>query len=1620
MYADSHPSVQPEGTYRYARNAIHESDDHVGFGLTNEQHLVEVGSFDGQVVGATYIKQRDQSLVFVKNGGASEVWLFDFQTYEKTKVVSDDEFGCNWNFSECEELYGEFKTMGDCNELRVYFSSNCTYYVLNIDALLDPDRRDCFECDDFLLFTCHCVPNLEITVSENGGVDLQAGAYQFAAQLEDEDDNKTNWFFITTPVYLDSPNFVAGERSQNAIEITINDLDDAYSKVNIAVIKTIGGERSFEKITSRHYNTSSVSITYYGTTGREEDIDLEEILVKRKTYLKGQDLAQKDGRLFLYRIKQEKNLNWQEQVTNATLKYVAYAVKADEAHKYKSFAHGETYSFAAVTPNCDGTYPPAFPFINTRAGESETKAERTDTFCAQLLTDPGDSEIDFCKTDNSFNIDGEPLSPADPDNPELLTDCPDDVQPNVAAPPPGSEGGPVDEDGDNDADNNDTDFTDDSLDAVNDAVDQIPDDVFSGEDCLDCNQEDVISASNAVGDLGIAFGDEITNNINKYKIKNRTKNKVKSPNVKNALKSLTDEINNLAEDDELEDKEIYQKTTVTVGTRQPFDISSCVDRLERGELVKVSEGNLGVYVSEEIYPETKDCDGKPIYGDYAGQPIRHFTFPDASVEPMFISAQSGVKSAKTMGVQEWDDSYVIILGLKVEGLELPEDDARAKPVCDENPVRIVMQKRDFPNQSVGPYGVFIHTFLGESGGREYAIAKHAVNSGEIVERHIQAGGDDEDHRGLPHNYPGYVFFSPDTILNKPGLAWDKVRLFAENYGRGWRHHQYAFGKKADRGIFGVQIDQRGTTQSINLNHQVLYEQAEEYDISGIAYAKGNRVTQNVAGVDLPLLGLYRESCVYMQVDRQFPALTQSGFTDHEDLSFIGDGIDHAAPITNAACWAGHLYRDIPNQYGNVESARYIDTGIVAGPDFDGSIEGWGGDVHGGFFSIKRTSYISNRVGDEQIVPSPRRTSAFLAYFGFGDCTRPPDSGDTEDVKNKANLHPGARANEATPGDGETSLYFPRTLSTLVMFWSQSIVNPWKRATGEESLGEVYYPNLKSLELDSTVPNGTLWEDAWLNRFYSEVRRQAKWQVILRVLLRILPIVWLVWFILEQVKISSIADTFLLILRIVLAVAVFAVVWFYLLKVRNINKMLDLDVCLDDRQGGQDDEAIKGWEDNFNEYNFDYSLQGELNLYIGVPDPYNVCECDDCLNDEVTNEIYYSNKQNLDSNIDAYKNFATNNYLDIPGHHGQIQRMFKIADRFYIHATDTWYNVYDEGRQIRIDPQTTSYLGTGTVLQGPKEFSGDIREGINGTRDRNAGVVLPMGYLFPDQEAKKLYLFDGSSAPKDITAFGMRSFFREYFDFCSTGCRDEKTPNGIGYIVGWDNRHNRILFTKQDGEYSWTVSYDPGRNVWISFHDYIPQFYIWNRHDLYSFKNGSFWKHHAGPCRYTNFYGVQYPFEVDFVAPSQVAYEYKSTMLDTEANLCSGGPRINLKGRRTTFDNVYLYNTTQGTGELQLVQQNREDQSELIQDEYGVTPIVRKGREWRFNKASNIADEDQPLFLRNQCDPYVYLNPAAYDVELEQDNRILQDKYLGYHYTLCCDDVQLILKQNVTVTNIPIE
>jgi hypothetical protein len=1665
MAQDPLESLQPKGTTRYVLNGVLSSRDSKGFGLSNEEANELIAEVGGEIVGSHYIESMNATALFIVG---DIIALFDHTTSEVIDVAAASEFGCDWGFNECEWITAIHKTIEPCSEVNLYWSVNCTYYSINLAEMLNEKRKaaliesfqnkkqgNCeFNCDYFKLMKCVCTPKVVGVTKEVGGHGIHGGYIEVAVQLEDYAGNTTNWSPFSKPVYIPTENNMPGELSNSAVEIHITDLDCRYNVANIAVRRVANGVHTVELVESRNYNTNGLTFLYSGQRGRT--LDLGEILIKRKTYIRGREIAQKDGRAWLYGIRQEKNPDMQRRVNEATLLFMLSAVppRISEKNNVLSLQRGENYMFGVVYNYCDGTHSHVFPLIPKGGCGSESPGifgapvaplmqttisdyERVKRKYGKQFI--GQEESSCCGTNGittmSPGVDADDtvefpgnnkrsLTPeldawqTDLSNWENAAKCDDCSEPWCCEE---ADGGTI---------------------LIKDET---------GSNCEGCMEDELFIANDGPKlQTAIEEHNDMMSSYGEDKMRNQI-DYGKSSEIKDSSANLLrDAVDNQAVDITVGKKrgvsfggggggnnESILARAVSVSNTTPWG-----DRYHdgRGDIVMEQAPfsprliQPGVACTESLYPESTNCHGEKIYGGFAGTPVRLFRTPTEDKCPLFGTDGKAkhVPSKTTPAEDPIYDKIPMQLGIEVRGIPLPENDEEEaqwfpKPLCKNSPYTIVMVERDYINSTVQANGLFTSMFAGNVGDKAHAIPRHGLCSRELVDRHIYE--DDGSTLGSREGFTGggsermYNFHGLDTNVGRVGLSGTRVRVSALFTGTGERYGLYAKGREPDDRLNGQRVDQRGARQYINLYSRDT--NPANVNIAGLSYLEADSVLSGGQGLPLPVCNLSRESSVVVGLSGSLPG-------PQEDRSFIMDGYNHEATIKNAHGWYGSIVRDIPNQYGSIPGMKFIDSGIQA-VGWNGNVRGFTGDVFIGPYTIRRTGFVSNKIGTDYemsnaglLCPGVRdkKTICESAHttivedFGLDHfTTNVPRDGDGCDPRNWANGYRGEGFapltwEDAANGSRVSDIYYPKLQKTLVTFMVESRVNPWKRATGQvdqKSLGRYFYPKLHGDYLDSDGISRHPWEESYLNRFYYEVLQPSRAQLLKKFFYKSLLNIILPSLV-GTLGFTSAENPATLVGFGVFGPALLAY-WEFMkdLIMRDdyLDNMIGLPACRTDIRGGENINNIVNFEDNWHDYNFDYSEVGRTNIYQPMPLNYNTCECDDCEeNKETTNEIFYSNKQIIGNQIDSYRIFHAFSYLDIPAEAGKLTRLNNFAGNFYAHTTDGLFIIKYNAVTAQVS-QGIALLGGNEMVVEPVRYMEGLSQGHAGLKDPNSLINTPFGTIWPDQESGEIFLFTGGGSPMSVNGY-MDNFFKEHLPFCDKGeCHDERSSTY--YLIGYDPRYRRVLITKVDGDDKYTISFVPGGEdqpaVWISFHSYTPKDYFWDRYNLFSVESGGKIYKHNIKDKYQEFSGQTYPFIVDFttVLDGREWFMYMGTEIHTQAS--SGDTR----GLDETFDRVSLRNFSQGTGTmlLKMLGDNpgtNEKMTEHIRED-GTIPMSVVRRKFFFHKVFDNTKEgcgNKPTLIWDDCKHTWEINESIYDCAPPNKQmfkqRNLQDEFLNYRFT----------------------
>jgi hypothetical protein len=122
----------------------------------------------------------------------------------------------------------------------------------------------------------------------------------------------------------------------------------------------------------------------------------------------------------------------------------------------------------------------------------------------------------------------------------------------------------------------------------------------------------------------------------------------------------------------------------------------------------------------------------------------------------------------------------------------------------------------------------------------------------------------------------------------------------------------------------------------------------------------------------------------------------------------------------------------------------------------------------------------------------------------------------------------------------------------------------------------------------------------------------------------------------------------------------------------------------------------------------------------------------------------------------------------------------------------------------------------------------------------------------------------------------------------------------------------------DENKSWTISYSFLSNSWISWHSYLPTFYLNDANSFYSFDNytSPIWKHNE--VLYTNYYENKYNYIIEFPVFSINTQSISSIYWISNTQQFIEQDKYWLDIPNVTFDKGIVYNRSQTTGKFNIV------------------------------------------------------------------------------------------------------
>lgn len=461
-------------------------------------------------------------------------------------------------------------------------------------------------------------------------------------------------------------------------------------------------------------------------------------------------------------------------------------------------------------------------------------------------------------------------------------------------------------------------------------------------------------------------------------------------------------------------------------------------------------------------------------------------------------------------------------------------------------------------------------------------------------------------------------------------------------------------------------------------------------------------------------------------------------------------------------------------------------------------------------------------------------------------------------------------------------------------------------------------------------------------------------------------------------------------------------------------------------------------------NLDFNRYQKEKALLPLPLGYDYCTS---CSDTYPYRIIASEKSFQTEVSDRYRTFKANNFIDISGDCGKLEELVTYNDNLYCLTHN--YPVFIPIRpQTLQSNESTVYIGSGEIFAAPYKKLTSPGYKYGGCQNFMSVCNTEFGVYYADSLNGKLFQLNAPPIPLEN---GMNNwleenlpfkFFTQFEQLTGIEYPNKYATNGVGLISTFDTRHKRYILTKLDYKlispdrykgfksftstpgatndlyydtelnvfftrldstnnrkvqftetawfenHSWTLSYSPRHKAFVSFHSYIPQYYLNDGNTFYS-KHQLFahiFKHNEG--EYQKYYYTKHDHILEFIVsdkPNQVK-TFNSIELICE-------PTFNGVATYKIFDRGVFYTSNQSTGLQPLTLKTG-----TFQDSTGIM-VSNAQKSWKLNRLRNYLIPDLPPFSSNWTDistnffidkVAVNTNPNLSQFDLER----LRDRWLG--------------------------
>ena len=367
---DQTPNQIAKGKLTYALNAAVENYDANSVNYQNEPGNELCVTFPSGfvLIGNHFIQEKNKHIFFITNPdtGASQIGQMENNDCVYRVIVNAPCLNFNTGYPihkvahKITNCTTEIYWTDGFNPRRYLDIDNVPKVLKSGTPFCDPEYTDDLDCNQLKLQPNFNIPQLEvIDVTSTGN--LIAGTYQFAAQYSDAQGNPyTSYYSVTNPTpiadkFITSVNF--NYPVGKSIILNISNLEDTglYQYFNLAVIKTINDITSVELVGTYYIDAVQKEIPYTGQNVTQIRLTINDIFEKFPYYDIAQDLTTAQDVLIWDNLTSIDRINYQSIANQIPLLWESWRIPADQnysdelnATNLRGYLRDEVYAFEIV------------------------------------------------------------------------------------------------------------------------------------------------------------------------------------------------------------------------------------------------------------------------------------------------------------------------------------------------------------------------------------------------------------------------------------------------------------------------------------------------------------------------------------------------------------------------------------------------------------------------------------------------------------------------------------------------------------------------------------------------------------------------------------------------------------------------------------------------------------------------------------------------------------------------------------------------------------------------------------------------------------------------------------------------------------------------------------------------------------------------------------------------------------------------------------------------------------------------------------------------------------------------------------------------------------------------